>query len=146
MCNRKSMEIISEIFITTCTHVHHSLRTEILVVEGFGLTKYWLTTPPPNPMNLAMEIQSFSIHYYIQADRVKNTKAQGGNHEHHRSHQHLRKPHPSTLQVQQTAWHDANRWPAQPCCMKGLDGEWLTGDLSRPPITNLATELHIAYM
>ena len=30
----------SRIFSTTCTHVHHSLQTEILAVEGFGLTKY----------------------------------------------------------------------------------------------------------
>ena len=30
----------SGIFSTTCTHVHHSLRTEILAVEGFGFTGY----------------------------------------------------------------------------------------------------------
>ena len=41
-------------------------RTEILAVEGFQNTKYWLMTPPPIPMNLTMpiEIQPFSIHLY----------------------------------------------------------------------------------
>ena len=28
---------------------HHSLRPEILAVQGFGVTKYWLMTPPPIP-------------------------------------------------------------------------------------------------
>ena len=56
----------SGIFSTTCSHIHHSLRTEILAVEGFRLTKYWLMTPPPIPVNLAMPIgiQPFSMHLY----------------------------------------------------------------------------------
>ena len=29
----------SRIFSTNCAHVHHSLRTDILAVEGFGLAK-----------------------------------------------------------------------------------------------------------
>ena len=41
-------------------------RTEILAVEGFWLTQYWLMTPLPIPVNLVMpiEIQLFSIHLY----------------------------------------------------------------------------------
>ena len=40
--------------------------TEILAVEGFWLTQYWLMTPLPIPVNLVMpiEIQLFSIHLY----------------------------------------------------------------------------------
>ena len=37
------MRHCSGIFSTNCTHVHHSLQTDILAVEGFGLGKSWST-------------------------------------------------------------------------------------------------------
>ena len=56
----------SGIISTNCTHVHHSLRTDILAVEGFGLTKYWLMNPPLIHVNLAIKIQPLLIHCYIR--------------------------------------------------------------------------------
>ena len=67
--------------------------------------------------------------------------------EHHCGLQHPRKPRPPTLQDRQTARHDANWWPARPRCTEGTGWRMVDWrELSRSTITNLATELHIAYM
>ena len=136
----------SGIISMNCTHVHHSLWTDILAVEGFGLTKYWLMSPPPILVNLAIEIQPLLIHCYI--------RLQGS------------QEHRSTRRQSQASWTPAPQkaTPTYPISLTDCSIQWKSmtspatlhegtrwrladwSELSGSTISNHAIELHIAYM